>query len=135
VLQTKLIDFATMQRLRRFARYWDLLGNSGNFRRTLPMLWRDGSPFRRFMELSDRLYAHMGRNHGIALQDLAEFLFEHLTRELNHDANQVATALWDDYRNAGRSDRPVFLRPYIAEAPIPRRRAETHVPARQARHL
>jgi hypothetical protein len=24
ILQNKLIDFATMQRLRRFARYWDL---------------------------------------------------------------------------------------------------------------
>jgi hypothetical protein len=31
ILQNKLIDFATMQRLRRFARYWDLVGNSGNF--------------------------------------------------------------------------------------------------------
>src|SRR5439155_2278822 len=39
ILQTKLIDFATMQRLRRFSRYWDLLANSGNFRETLPMLW------------------------------------------------------------------------------------------------
>ena len=31
ILQNKLIDFATMQKLRRFARYWDLVGNSGNF--------------------------------------------------------------------------------------------------------
>jgi radical SAM superfamily enzyme YgiQ (UPF0313 family) len=31
VLQTRLIDFFTMQRLRRFARYWDLVANSGHF--------------------------------------------------------------------------------------------------------
>ena len=31
ILQNRLIDFATMQRLRRFAKYWDLVGNSGNF--------------------------------------------------------------------------------------------------------
>ena len=31
ILQNRLIDFATMQKLRRFARYWDLVGNSGNF--------------------------------------------------------------------------------------------------------
>src|SRR5205823_12838444 len=31
ILQTKLINFATMQRLRRFSRYWDLIANSGNF--------------------------------------------------------------------------------------------------------
>src|SRR5207253_4482365 len=31
ILQNKSIDFASMQRMRRFARYWDLIGNSGNF--------------------------------------------------------------------------------------------------------
>jgi radical SAM superfamily enzyme YgiQ (UPF0313 family) len=39
ILQNKLIDFATMQRLRRFARYWDIVGNSGNFVETTPLLW------------------------------------------------------------------------------------------------
>jgi radical SAM superfamily enzyme YgiQ (UPF0313 family) len=39
VLSNKLIDFATMQRLRRFARYWDLVGNSGNFVETTPLIW------------------------------------------------------------------------------------------------
>jgi radical SAM superfamily enzyme YgiQ (UPF0313 family) len=34
ILQNKLLDFATMQRLRRFARCWDLTGNSGNFLET-----------------------------------------------------------------------------------------------------
>ena len=28
-----------MQKLRRFARYWDLVGNSGNFVETTPMIW------------------------------------------------------------------------------------------------
>ena len=45
ILQNKLIDFATMQRLRRFARYWDLVGNSGNFIETTPLIWsRFGVP-------------------------------------------------------------------------------------------
>jgi radical SAM superfamily enzyme YgiQ (UPF0313 family) len=39
ILLNKLIDFATMQRLRRFAKYWDLVGNSGNFVETTPLLW------------------------------------------------------------------------------------------------
>ena len=41
ILQNKLINFATMQKLRRFARYWDLVGNSGNFVETTPLLWTD----------------------------------------------------------------------------------------------
>ena len=40
LLRNKLLDFATMQRLRRFARYWDLVGNSGNFVETTPLLWQ-----------------------------------------------------------------------------------------------
>jgi radical SAM superfamily enzyme YgiQ (UPF0313 family) len=40
ILQNRLIDFATMQKLRRFARYWDLVANSGNFVETTPLLWR-----------------------------------------------------------------------------------------------
>ena len=39
ILQNRLIDFATMQRLRRFARYWDLVGNSGNFVESTPLIW------------------------------------------------------------------------------------------------
>jgi radical SAM superfamily enzyme YgiQ (UPF0313 family) len=38
ILQNRLIDFAAMQRLRRFARYWDMIGNSGNFIETTPLL-------------------------------------------------------------------------------------------------
>ena len=39
ILQNRLIDFSAMQRLRRFARYWDLVGNSGNFVETTPLIW------------------------------------------------------------------------------------------------
>ena len=39
ILQNRLIDFASMQRLRRFAKYWDLVGNSGNFVATAPLIW------------------------------------------------------------------------------------------------
>ncbi|HOX58763.1 MAG TPA: DUF4080 domain-containing protein [Candidatus Paceibacterota bacterium] len=39
ILQNRLIEFPAMQNLRRFARYWDLVANSGNFRETTPLLW------------------------------------------------------------------------------------------------
>ncbi len=42
ILRNRLIDFPMMQRLRRFARYWDLVGNSGNFVETLPLFWSGG---------------------------------------------------------------------------------------------
>jgi len=136
ILQNRDLDFATIQRFRRFSRYWDLLANSGNFRDALPLVWRDASPFARFLDLSDALYESMGRNHGIALQDLAGFLFRHLTDRLGHDPASVAKAIWSDYLRTGRSDRPMFLRPYVADEPIPRRARDASAsPRRQARHL
>ncbi len=39
VLRTRLLDFATVQELRRFAKYWDTIANSGNFVETTHLLW------------------------------------------------------------------------------------------------
>ena len=56
ILSNRLIDFPAMCRLKRFARYWDLLGNSGRLVRSLPVLLAHGSPFWRFLDLSDWLW-------------------------------------------------------------------------------
>lgn len=75
ILANNVLDFQTMQRLRRFARFWDLYGNSGNFRKTLPLLWAGGkSPFWSFLEFADHLYAKLKRTHEIALDTLGEEL-------------------------------------------------------------
>jgi hypothetical protein len=138
VLQTNDVDFPTMQRIRRFSRYWDLVANSGNFVETAPLLWADdASPFGRFMELSERLFERFGQAHGIALHDLAEFVFQHLARRLARDPEHVAQVMWRDYQRGGRVDCPPFLREHVPE---PERRvlraqsfARTALP-RQSRH-
>lgn len=114
ILQTRLIDYAAMQRLRRFARYWDLVANSGNFVESTPLIWSHGSPFDSFLSFSDWLYAASGRTNGIALKRLAELLFRYLTGQGRCDELHAAEAVWNDYRRSGRSDRPEFLRPYLA---------------------
>jgi hypothetical protein len=126
-----------MQRLRRFARYWDLFGNSGNFLSALPLLWRDGaSPFGEFLRLSDWIHEKTGRRHGIALAELGELLFAFLTKEKNLAAEMVAAALWRDYSAGGRSDQPVYLRPWLQAPKISRRDTlKVKAPKRQARHL
>jgi radical SAM superfamily enzyme YgiQ (UPF0313 family) len=137
ILQNKLIDFATMQQLRRFARYWDLVGNSGNFIETAPLIWNASSPFHSFLRFSEWLYARTGRTDGIALVRLMEWLFEFLTGELRLDARQTARALWHDYRRAGRHDQPGFLKDFLTadETVIQLPKTKTALPKRQARHL
>jgi radical SAM superfamily enzyme YgiQ (UPF0313 family) len=135
ILQTKLIDFLTMQRLKRFARYWDLVANSGNFVKTTPLVWGNRSPFSRFLHFSDWLYDASGRTNGIALKRLAELLFRYLITETGADEKLAAQAVWNDYQRGGRSDRPEFLRPYLSELEmaLPRRGIPART-ARQARH-
>ena len=140
ILQNRLIDFATMQRLRRFARYWDLVGNSGNFIETTPLIWSGATPFAAFLRFSDWLFARTGRTDSIALARLAELLFEFLTRELSLDAKLAAETLWRDYRRGGRHDRPVFLEKFLPadELRLVRSTKTTltaALPKRQARHL
>jgi len=133
VLQTKVIPFDQMQRLRRFARYWDLVANSGNFVTTTPLIWTDASPFREFLRFSDWLFARSGRRtHGIALGDLARFVFEYLTAERGCDAELVAAALRSDWQRAGRREGPEFLK--SLDAPERNRAPAPMLPPRQARH-
>ena len=70
ILQTKVVDFLTMQRLRRFARYWDLIANSGNFPDAFPAL----AGFHEFLKFSDWLYGETRQTHAIARARLAELL-------------------------------------------------------------
>jgi radical SAM superfamily enzyme YgiQ (UPF0313 family) len=160
ILQNRLIDFATMQRLRRFARYWDLAGNSGNFVESTPLIWSASSPrpsppsateervtggpermgvppFHAFLRFSDWLHARTGRTDGIALVRLMELLFEFLTGELKLDAKPVAETLWRDYQRGGRHDKPTFLKDFLSteEKVVPLRKPKTALPKRQARHL
>jgi radical SAM superfamily enzyme YgiQ (UPF0313 family) len=129
VLETGAIDAGTMQRVARYARYWDLVANSGRFSGTLPLIL-DSSPFARFMDLADWLHASAGRTHAIAAERLYELLLGWLT-ERGVDRTIATATLAADYRRSGARGR-LALDGAIG-APAPRRRRR--VAARQARHL
>jgi len=139
ILQNRLIDFGTMQRLRRFSRYWDLVGNSGNFVESAPLLWSscESSPFHAFMRWCDWLHARVGRTDGIALVRLLGLLFEFLTRESKLDPRPLAESLWRDYQRGGRRDKPACLKDFLAatEVAASPQQARATLPRRQARHL
>jgi len=135
LLQNKQLDFATMQRLRRFAKYWDLVGNSGNFVETTPRLWLDESAFTGFLAFSDWAYAQLNRTDTIALVRLAELLFDFLVQQRGQPASAVAEILWRDWQRGGRRDPPEFLRPQLPAEVVNRpRAAKSALPKRQARH-
>ncbi len=133
ILATDQIDFPTMQRLSRFARYWDMVANSGRHPRGRALLLGD-SPFANFLAFSDWLYARAGRTHAIAHERLIHLLHEHLTQTRGLDETTVNEALIADYRATGGRSRLAF-EPADAPLPLPRAANAGATPKRQARHL
>ncbi len=138
VLQTSVISFAEMQELRRFAKYWDLLGNSGNFHSTLP-LWLDAqdSAFEALRALCAWLYAALGASDGIALPRLSHLLFTFLTEHAQLPAATVAAGIWADYTRGRTADAPpAWLAAHLSSKITNHHRTAPKTgPARQQRHL
>jgi radical SAM superfamily enzyme YgiQ (UPF0313 family) len=132
VLQTGCIGFRDMQRISRFARYWEMVANSGRFHGSLALLL-DRSPFERFMRFADWLYATTGKTHEMALERLFEHVHRFLTTELGIAQHTAANALLEDYAASGARGRLTFA----PEACVRTARAArgTLAPLRQVRHL
>ncbi len=133
ILSTDAIDFATMQRLSRFSRYWDMVANSGRLPRTLPLLLGD-APFRRFLAFSDWLYARTGQTHAIAHERLVHALQAFLVDDGEVEESVANRALIDDFRSQGHRSRLAF-EDADAPRPVPVPRRKSATPSRQARHL
>jgi radical SAM superfamily enzyme YgiQ (UPF0313 family) len=98
ILSTREIPFADLQRMRRFARYWDIIANSGHFTATLKLLWQNAaSPFAEFLRFSDWLHTTLRRTHQIALHVIAQVLFDYLTEERGMDHELTASTLEADW--------------------------------------
>jgi len=73
ILSTDRVSFATMQRINRFARYWDMIGNSGRFKYTLPYIIED-HPFDHFIAIAEWIFEKTGQTHKINLKKLYELI-------------------------------------------------------------
>ncbi|MDD5349303.1 MAG: DUF4080 domain-containing protein [Chthoniobacteraceae bacterium] len=134
LLRNRDLGFPAMQRLRRFAKYWDALANSGNYRETVTRLWGPAqSPFHAFLAFADWAFQRLRRTDSIGLNTWAETLFAYLTGPCGQEPAAVRAALESDFARAGRRERPAFLR-QDHRAPSPAS-ASPAPPKRQQRHL
>ena len=133
ILSTRDIDFATMQRLVRFARYWDLIANSGRFNYTLKLILADDA-FANFMALSDWLYLSTDATHRIAMERLAKLVAEWLQQARGVSEFEVAAQLKRDY--AGQISPEKISRTGRKKMQEEKQLAEKKsAPERQMRHL
>ncbi len=152
VRQTAVVSAQDVDTFVRMARYWDLVANSGRFRRGLALLLGAGgrdpvaqtatdeaapdghSPFAAFWDFSAWLWARGGQTSGITPEHLVDHLFDYLHGVCGFDAAMCREALLADYQHSGARARPQSLRsvwPTVASTPVNPRRA---LAARQQQH-
>lgn len=95
VLQTSALSFAELQRLKRLARFFDMVHNSGRFPDTVQLLV-SGQPFRSWLSFSDWLWAKTRATAGISLARLTELLLEYLVDEQGIADQETRQALEND---------------------------------------
>lgn len=101
ILSTRDIDFKTMQDVKRFARYWDMIANSGRFKNTLPLILDVKNPsessFFRFMQLTHAFHSREGSTWKISLARLYKMIYKVLVNELETEEKVAINLLQKDF--------------------------------------
>jgi len=157
VRQTGAVDSATLQRFTRFARYWDLVANSGRFKQTLLLLLGAGvpiradadarvhanadssgampSPFYAFLGFADWLWQSTGKTSGLSPEALVDALFDYLGVRCGLPAPTVQQALLADYVASGARASPRALKGLLPKQAAPQSQVARTLAQRQERHL
>jgi len=134
ILCNHLIAFAEMQEMKRLARFWDLVYNSGNCKRAAPLLWPDGDVFRGFRAFCAWLYGQTRATWQIGLPRLAQLLFGYLTAEQGMDKTTVADAIAADVLTIKGRVLPSSVMAHVARLPDEHRDLGDARTRRQSRH-
>ncbi|MDX9756193.1 MAG: DUF4080 domain-containing protein [Sulfurimonas sp.] len=112
VLQTSTLSFNDIQIMKRFSRFWDLTYNSGNFKESVKLIWRDESVFENFYAFSLWIYTQTDSTWQISLQRLGELLFKYLCEVKKVDPKDVAKNMLNDMMKLEGRVVPNYLKPY-----------------------
>ena len=132
ILSTNTVDFITMQRINRFARYWDMIGNSGRFSKSLPNILND-KPFDNFLRLTDWIFNKTEQTHKINLKRLYELVAQACEELFPNTYSALVVNMETDYLRSklkGSFKRLELSKTTIKEIDIKNKHS-----SRQQRHL
>lgn len=112
ILCNNSISFNEMQHMKRFARYWDIVYNSGNFKESFQLLSKEKSVYESFYKLTDFIYSNTYSTWQISLDRMAKFLFDFMTLEQKRDNQLVGETLANDILSVSGRKLPKFLREF-----------------------
>jgi radical SAM superfamily enzyme YgiQ (UPF0313 family) len=134
VLQTRTMNYETLQRIVRFSHFWDLIANSGNFKNTMKFLLElsraraEPSLFWEFDELSRFLNRRHSQGHSVALLNLVESVWNYLKSHPAVDTESARAALTQDYAGSQmKRSVPQFLKAELVSEALKKK-----IPAKEA---
>ncbi|MFC0179842.1 B12-binding domain-containing radical SAM protein [Thorsellia kenyensis] len=142
VMENNDVNFEEMNHMKRLAKYWDLVINSGRFKHIEPLLL-ESTPFANMTNLTNWLYKHLGRSHAIRLEKLFELVYEYLKDIKKVPADILKNAVTEDFLRTGIQGWPKVF----GEAPEDWKErlsvmnksrqgnSEASLPKRQQRHV
>lgn len=111
ILSTSTMDYATLQLMNRFAKFWDLYANSGDFSQF--MRWMktfEGSFFWNFMKFVNYLSEKYSETHSISLMNLAEKAYDYVLLKTG-DSDQAFEIIKSDFCDGVKKrDIPPFMK-------------------------
>lgn len=111
IVSTDCINYEQLRAMTRFARYWEMIANSGRFKHALAILL-ENKPFEQFYALSEWIFSTTGRTHKFSLRSLFDLLYEGGCL-LGIDSKRLWDGLWLDYQAAGLKGKPEFMKPHF----------------------
>jgi len=112
ILKNNQLSFSDIQIMKRFARFWDLTYNSGNFKKSVILLWQDESVFKNFYDFSLWIYEQTDSTWKISLQRLGELLFTYLKDVKHLNPELIALEMLEDMMKLKGRAVPLYLKPY-----------------------
>jgi len=148
LLCSDVLDADTVQHFGRVARYWDLLGNSGRFQRSVALLLGQKdtaaatdtahamrpSAFMALWAIADWLWSRSQSTHGLTPEVLVQHMHDYLVDERGMHGALVTQALLEDYRDSGARARPPVLQALLTQRTAAGRGARVSLAQRQFMH-
>jgi len=112
ILQNNYLSFNDIQTMKRFARFWDLTYNSGNFKHSIALLWKNASVYKNFYAFSLWIYKKTDATWKISLERLGSLLFEYLQEVKELESQYIADFMLQDMMKLKGRALPSYLKPY-----------------------
>jgi len=108
IVSSDTVDYLMLQEMNRFARYWDMVGNSGRFKHSLVKLLGE-QPFANFQIIAKAIFERSGQTHKISLLRLYDFVYAIAVEELMIESDLMRTLIKQDFDKSGLKSMPKCL--------------------------